>query len=75
MITPSPPSRAAIDRQSGWAPRPRLLDQVCDAIRARHMSLRTQEAYVHWIRRYIFFHHKRNPAEMGPTEITQFLTA
>jgi hypothetical protein len=39
------------------------------------MSLRTQEAYVHWIRRYIFFHHKRHPAEMGPTEITQFLTA
>ncbi len=38
------------------------------------MSLRTEEAYVHWIRRYIFFHHKRHPAEMGPAEITQFLT-
>ncbi len=39
------------------------------------MSPRTEEAYVHWIRRYIFFHHKRHPAEMGPVEVTQFLTA
>ncbi|MBI4515858.1 MAG: phage integrase N-terminal SAM-like domain-containing protein [Deltaproteobacteria bacterium] len=36
---------------------------------------RRQEAYVHWIERYIFFHHKRHPAEMGKQEITQFLTA
>jgi len=56
-------------------PRPKLLDQVRDAIRTRHMSPRTEEAYVHWIRRFIFFHHKRHPAEMGPAEITQFLTA
>ena len=55
--------------------RPRLLDRVRDAIRARHMSPRTEEAYVHWIRRYIFFHRKRHPAEMGPVEVTQFLTA
>ena len=54
--------------------KPRLLDQVRDAIRTRHMSSRTEEAYVHWIRRYILFHRKRHPAEMGPTEITQFLT-
>ncbi|MFI5395830.1 MAG: integron integrase [Candidatus Binatia bacterium] len=57
------------------ASRPRLLDQVRDAIRTRHMSLRTEEAYVHWIKQYILFHHKRHPAEMGPAEITQFLTA
>lgn len=56
------------------SPKPRLLDQVHDAIRTRHMSLRTEEAYVHWIRRYIMFHRKRHPAEMGPAEITQFLT-
>ena len=55
--------------------KPKLLDQVHDAIRTRHMSLRTEEAYVHWIRRYILFHRKRHPAEMGPDEITQFLTA
>jgi len=53
----------------------KLLDQVRDAIRARHMSYRTEEAYVHWIKRFVFFHHKRHPAEMGPGEITQFLTA
>ena len=56
-------------------PKSRLLDQVRDAIRTRHMSYRTEEAYVHWIKRYIFFHHKRHPAEMGPPEITQFLTS
>jgi integron integrase len=53
----------------------RLLDQVRDAIRARHYSYCTEEAYVGWIRRYILFHGKRHPAEMGPPEITQFLTA
>jgi len=56
-------------------PKPRLLDQVREAIRTRHMNYRTEEAYVHWIKRYIFFHHKRHPAEMGPPEITQFLTS
>ena len=56
-------------------PRPKLLDQVRDAIRTRHYSYRTEEAYVGWIKRFIFFHHKRHPAEMGPVEITQFLTA
>ena len=56
-------------------PKRKLLDRVRDAIRTRHMSPRTEEAYVHWIRRYIFFHRKRHPAEMGPEEITQFLTA
>src|SRR5262249_45005272 len=48
---------------------------VRDAIRARHYSYRTEEAYVAWIRRYILFHHKRHPTQMGPPEITQFLTA
>jgi hypothetical protein len=57
------------------APRPRLLDQVRDAIRSRHMSPRTEEAYVHWIRRFILFHDKRHPREMGPPEITAFLSA
>jgi integron integrase len=51
------------------------LDQVRDAIRARHMSPRTEEAYVHWIRRFILFHGKRHPNQMGPPEITAFLTA
>jgi integron integrase len=57
------------------APRPRLLDQVRDAIRTRHYSYRTEQAYVGWIKRFIFFHHKRHPAEMGKPEIEPFLTA
>ena len=57
------------------APRPRLLDRVRAAIRARHYSRRTEEAYVAWIRRYIFFHGKRHPAEMGAPEITRFLSS
>jgi hypothetical protein len=47
----------------------------CDAMRTRHYSYRTEEAYVGWIRRFIFFHHKRHPAQMGKPEIEQFLTA
>jgi integron integrase len=57
------------------APKPRLLDRVREAIRARHYSRRTEKAYVHWIKRYIFFHGKRHPAEMGGPEVTAFLTS
>ncbi|HEU5195885.1 MAG TPA: integron integrase [Methylomirabilota bacterium] len=55
-------------------PKPRLLDRVRDAIRARHYSRRTEKAYVAWIRRYIFFNGKRHPVEMGAPEVTGFLT-
>jgi Phage integrase, N-terminal SAM-like domain len=55
--------------------RPRLLDQVRAAIRTRHYSLRTEEAYIGWIRRFILFHGKRHPAEMGKAEIERFLTS
>jgi len=54
---------------------PKLLDRVRDAIRTRHYSRRTEEAYVHWIRRYIVFHGKKHPAEMGAGEISRFLTS
>ena len=54
--------------------KPRLLDRVRDAIRARHYSLRTEEAYVGWIRRYILFHGKRHPLEMAEPEINAFVT-
>ena len=53
---------------------PRLLDQVRDAIRVRHYSIRTEEAYTQWIKRYIFFHKKKHPREMGEAEITSFLS-
>ena len=54
--------------------RPKLLDQVRHAIRTRHYSRRTEEAYIHWIRRYIVFHRKTHPSQMGASEISQFLT-
>ncbi len=58
---------------SAPAARPRLLDQVRDAIRRRHYSYRTEETYVHWIRRFIFFTGKRHPRELGAAEVTAFL--
>jgi integron integrase len=59
--------------QSSAAAKPRLLDQVRETIRRKHYSIRTEEAYVDWIKRYIFFHQKRHPAEMNEREIEQFL--
>src|SRR6266545_1013869 len=55
--------------------KPKLLDQVRQAIRTRHYSYMTEKAYVGWIKRFIFFHNKRHPAEMGEAEIAQFLSA
>ncbi len=53
--------------------RPKLLDQVRDAIRRKHYSLRTEDSYVHWIKRFIYFHDKRHPRDLGETEVTTFL--
>jgi integron integrase len=53
--------------------RARLLDQVRDAIRARHYSVRTEKSYVDWIRRFIHFSGKRHPAGLGAAEVTAFL--
>ncbi len=55
------------------APRPRLLDLVREAIRRRHYSDRTEEAYVHWVKRFILFSGKRHPVELGAAEVTAFL--
>ena len=52
----------------------KLLEQVRDAIRLKHYSIRTEEAYVNWVKRYIFFHGLRHPAEMGAAEVEAFLT-
>ena len=54
--------------------RPRLLDPVRGAIRARHYRRRTEAAYTRWIMRFICFHEMRHPAELGEAEITRFLT-
>ena len=53
----------------------RLLDRVQDALAIRHYSPRTAEAYGTWIRRFIRFHHRRHPAEMGAPEVAAFLTS
>ena len=54
---------------------PKLLDRVREALRLRHASRSTEKSYVGWIRRYIFFHGKRHPAEMGAPEVTSFLSS
>ncbi len=54
--------------------KPKLLDQVRDVIRLKHYSIRTEQAYVDWIKRYIYFHEKKHPAEMGEKHIASFLT-
>jgi integron integrase len=55
--------------------KPKLLDQVRDAIRTRHYSWRTEQTYIQWIKRFIFFHDKKHPLAMGEQEVTQFLSA
>jgi integron integrase len=54
-------------------PPKKLLEQVSDAIRVKHYSPRTEKTYIDWIRRYILFHNKRHPQEMGAAEIQSFL--
>lgn len=56
------------------APGQRLEDQVREKARLRQMSLRTEDAYWGWIRRFILFHGKRHPEGMGPTEVREFLS-
>jgi integron integrase len=51
-----------------------LLEQVRRAIRVRHYSLRTEDAYLQWIKRFILFHHKRHPQTLGEVEVAQFLS-
>jgi integron integrase len=60
----------------GEAPsqNPRLLDQLREAIRIRHYSFRTEEVYADWVRRFILFHGKRHPVEMGAHEVETFLS-
>jgi hypothetical protein len=66
-MNPDPP--VAWDQQ-----KPKLLAQVRSAIRTRHYSIWTEEAYVQWIKRFIPFYNKRHPREMGTHEINAFLS-
>ena len=53
---------------------PRLLDRLREAIRVRHYSIRTEDTYVDWVRRFIVFHDKRHPLDLGAAEVASFLT-
>ena len=53
---------------------PKLIDQMRQAMRVKHYSLQTEKSYISWVRRYIFFHDKRHPREMGDTEVQSFLS-
>jgi hypothetical protein len=54
--------------------QPKLLERMRDHLRTRHYSIRTETAYVDWVRRFILFHDKRHPADMGSPEVAAFLT-
>jgi integron integrase len=68
-------AHSAVVNPPAIPPKPKLLDEVRQAIRRRHYSDRTEKAYVHWIKRYIFFHNKRHPQEMAEAEIARFLSS
>ena len=53
---------------------PKLIDRMRQIMRVKHYSLRTEKSYVHWVRRYIFYHNKRHPQEMGAGEVQSFLS-
>src|SRR5262245_40272876 len=71
---PRPSIMAPCATHSPPTGKPKLLDHVRAVLRVKHYSLRTEEAYVNWIRRFILFHGKRHPAQMGEPEIDAFLS-
>src|SRR3569623_2041845 len=70
------PSRDYVINSAKVIPNPKakLLDQVREVLRVKHYALRTEEVYILWIKRYIFFHQKRHPREMGAAEVQAFLS-
>jgi Phage integrase, N-terminal SAM-like domain len=53
---------------------PKLLDQIRNKLRLKHYAIRTEEQYLHWIKRFILFHGKRHPKDLGGEQIEAFLT-
>jgi len=53
--------------------KPKLIDQLRNTIRTKHYSLKTEKSYVNWVRRFILFHNKQHPKEIGALEIQRFL--
>jgi integron integrase len=74
-LSPAPGPSVNPPAAPGDAPAPlRLLDRLREAIRVRRYSIRTEDTYVDWARRFILFHGKRHPMEMGASEVAAFLT-
>lgn len=70
MVTPN----SSVENTTIKPVPPRLLDQVRDKLRVKHYSIRTEQTYVDWIKRYIFFHDKRHPKDLDAADIEAFLT-
>jgi integron integrase len=74
-LSPEPTLAVNPQSEAGSASVPRrLLDRLREAIRVRHYSIRTEDTYVDWVRRFILFHGKRHPSELGAGEVAAFLT-
>lgn len=75
---PFPPSPASAlppaTPPAGDPPPRRLLDRVRDALRVRHYAIRTEDAYAYWVKRFVLFHGKRHPDDMGEAEVNAYLT-
>jgi hypothetical protein len=69
---PKPDNRTG--RFSVHSDKPKVLEQYRQALRARHYSRRTEATYCRWVKRFIYFHNVRHPAEMAEKEINMFLT-
>jgi integron integrase len=67
------PSSSTPCQDQSDAPKPRLLDQVRDTIRRKHYSIRTEQSYIDWIKRFIYFHNKQHPRDLDEKHITEFL--
>lgn len=69
-----PKTRGGSTHSARLERKPKLLVQVCERIRSLHYSIHTEEAYVDWVRRFVLFHDKRHPLDMGAGEVGTFLT-
>jgi integron integrase len=63
-----------IREATGQGQGPKLLDRMRSVLRVRHYSLRTEKSYLQWVKRYILFHHKRHPRDMGDEEVRSYLS-
>ena len=73
LSIPSERQETVPDKEQSYG-KPRLLDQVRDVIRCKHYSIRTEQTYTEWIKRYILFHDKRHPQDLNEKHVSEFLT-